>query len=118
MPAQTEPEDRAVRMARFAPLGWLRMGIIGCLGGDLRLLPQYLPTPEPDADLFALYRAFVQQMIELLHGHGDMYSNLATARLLAGDITAAEDILNNLRADRFKLDHGAGYCIVIASEAL
>ncbi|HKU41150.1 MAG TPA: hypothetical protein VJR89_23470 [Polyangiales bacterium] len=118
MPTHTDPKERAVREARFAPLGALRLNLLGCLGGDMRFLPQYVPTPEPEADLFALYRAFVERMLEQQRGEEDVHSLLATARLLTGDITAADEILNNLRPDRYASDHGTGFCIWIASRAL
>ena len=45
-------------------------------------------------------------------------SLLGALRLLAGDIEAAETILDALPAVPFTLDHGAGYCLVAPFEAL
>jgi hypothetical protein len=118
MLTHTDPQARAVRVARLAPLGRLRLRLLGCLGGDTHVLPQYLATPGPDDDVFAAYRGFVRDVIERQRGQEDVHSLLATARLLTGDIAAADDILNALRSDLYKSDHGAGYCVVIASAAL
>ena len=105
-------------MARLAPLGLLRLRVLSCLGGDTRVLPQYVPTPGPEQDVFAVYRVFAQQVNEQLRGEEGLQALLSTARLLTGDISGADDILNTLRNELVELDHGAGYCRVIPSVAI
>jgi hypothetical protein len=118
VPIHENPQQRAARVARLAPLGLLRLRILSCLGGDTHVMPQYFATPGPDEDLFAAYRAFVRDMVERVRGEEDAYSLVAAARLVTGDLSAADDILNTLRAERFEPEHNTGFCVVIASTAL
>jgi hypothetical protein len=45
-------------------------------------------------------------------------SLLAAARLLTGDLDAAEIIVDHLPLKSFQVDHGAGYCVVLPQSVL
>ena len=43
---------------------------------------------------------------------------LGAARLLSGDLSGADTILENLPEQPYQLDHGTGYCLIQAQHAL
>jgi hypothetical protein len=106
-------------MKLLEPLGRTRWRILGCLGGDIPSFPQYLAVA-PGEDVFRAFRSFVQRMIQASAGVDEQPTRalIGAARLFTGDIAGADEILDHLPATPAKLDHGAGYCLVVPTEAL
>jgi len=107
------------RIARLQALGRQRLRVLDCLGGDSRFGPGYF-EPAPDVDIFDAFRAYVARMTEVwaAESHPLSLSLPAAGRLLTGDLTAADVILDHLPAEPYKLDHGAGICWVTPQYAL
>jgi hypothetical protein len=101
------------RITRLLPLGRQRVLVFECLGGNSPIAPAYFECLD-DTDIFEVFHAFVARTSQLCAG--DTYpltiSLLAAARLLTGDLAAADAILDHLPPEDFKLDHGAGICVV------
>jgi hypothetical protein len=93
--------------------------VLGCLGGDSPQQPHYF-DPAPDEDVLEAFRRFVARLVEQWRDESDprTVSLLAAARLLTGDLDAADDILKHLPAEPVRLDHGAGQCLVAPAHAL
>jgi hypothetical protein len=107
------------RNLHLLPLGYQRLRLLGCLGGDTPSAPGYF-APAPGTDIFEAFRAYVTHMSEMWVNESDPLgvSLLAAARLLTGDLDAAEIIVSHLPEKAFKLDHGAGYCVVMPQSVL
>jgi hypothetical protein len=107
------------RFARFSPLGLQRLRVLDCLGGNSRFGLGYF-EPAADADIFKAFADYVAQVSQQWAAETDPHviSLLAAGRLLTGDLAAADVILDNLPAEAFKLDHGAGICVVMPLYAL
>ena len=101
------------RFTRLSPLGLQRIRVLDCLGGNNTRAPGYLELPA-DADIFKVFADYVAQVSRLCAGHAAplTISLLAAGRLLTGDLAAADVILDHLPDEAFKLDHGAGICVV------
>jgi len=106
------------RLARVSPLGLQRLRVLDCLGGNSRFSGYF--EPAADADLYKAFADYVAQMSQQWAAETQpvLISLLAAGRLLAGDLAAADVILDHLPAEAFKLDHGAGICIVMPLYAL
>jgi hypothetical protein len=105
--------------ARLQPLGFQRLRLIDCLGGNSRWgLGQF--DPAPDTDIFEEFRDYVVRLsrCHASDKNSQIISLLAAGRFLAGDLGAAGIILDLLPAEAFKTDHGAGYCAVLPLHAL
>jgi hypothetical protein len=102
------------RVARLRSLGRRRVEVFECLGGNFRSQPSYFALPA-DTDIFAAFRAFIAHVTQLYASDTNplTISLLAAARLLTGDLAAADVILDHLPPDDFKLDHGAGRCLMV-----
>ena len=109
----------ANRTAHLLPLGYQRLRLLGCLGGDSPTMPGYF-EPEPAADIFAAFRDYVARMTQVWASETDRMtlSLLAAARVLTGELGAADIIIDHLPDKAFKLDHGAGYCVVMPQTVL
>jgi hypothetical protein len=107
------------RLTHLSPLGLQRLRILDCLGGNSRFLPDYF-EPAANADIFKAFDDYIAKLSRLLAAETGpiSVSLLAAGRLLTGDLAAAEVILDNLPAKAFKLDQGAGICMVIPLYAL
>jgi len=107
------------RAAHLAPLGIQRLRLLDCLGGNTPRAPGYF-APPADADIFAAFRDYAAQMSQQWGSRSDplTVSLLAAARLLAGDVGAAEPIIERFPARPVVLDHGAGICTVMPLYAL
>jgi hypothetical protein len=105
---------------RLSQLGVQRLRILGCLGGDTRQLPQYF-DPQPGENVLEAFERFVERMVRQ-HGGEQAdsltISLLATGRLLSGDLSGADDILDHLPAAPPQRDHGAGHCLNAGAAAL
>jgi hypothetical protein len=104
---------------RLEPLGYSRLRLLSCLGGDMPHLPQYF-APGPQEDAFAAFRGFVDRMVRLCADANDpmVRSLIGAAQLLTGDLSGADVIVEYLPATPVKLDHGAGYCLTASQAAL
>lgn len=104
---------------RLASLGYTRRRMISCLGGDMPSLPQYLKL-RTDEDAFQAFRGFVERMIQRCQTDEDQLTRalIGAARLLIGDLAGADEVLDHLPVTRVKLDHGAGYCLVVPTQTL
>jgi hypothetical protein len=82
-------------------------------------LPERWGLP-PGEDVFRAFRAFVQRMIQTSVAIDEQPKRalIGAARLFTGDIAGADEIVDHLPATPVKLDHGAGYCLVVPTEAL
>ena len=49
------------RTAQFLPLGYQRLRLLGCLGGDSPTMPGYF-NPDPDMDIFEAFHHYVASM--------------------------------------------------------
>jgi hypothetical protein len=107
------------RTSQFLPLGYRRLRLLGCLGGDSPTMPGYF-DPAPDTDIFEAFRHYVASMSQKWAAETDRItiSLLAAARVLTGDLDSAETIIDHLPVKAFKLDHGAGYCVVMPQTVL
>lgn len=104
---------------QLAPLGHMRLRIVGCLGGDMPSLPQYLKLA-PGETAFAAFRRFVARMAQSCSADRDPATRglIGAARLLVGDLAGADEILEHLPPTAVTLDQGAGYCGVLPARAL
>jgi len=107
------------RTARFLPLGLQRLRALECLGGNSPQAPGYF-APAADVDIFEAFRRHVARLSQQWAAESDpmTVSLLAAGRLLCGELTAADVILDHLPAQMIKLDHGAGSCLVLPVYAL
>ena len=108
-----------IRTAQFLPLGYQRLRLLGCLGGDSPTMPGYF-NPDPDMDIFEAFRHYVASMSQKWAVETDRItiSLLAAARVLTGDLDSAEAIIAQLPINTNKVDHRAGYCIVMPQTVL
>lgn len=104
---------------QLAPLGHMRLRIVGCLGGDMPSLPQYLKLA-PGETAFEAFRRFVAHMTQICSADRDPATRglIGAARLLVGELTGADEILEHLPPTAVTLDQGAGYCRVLPARAL
>jgi hypothetical protein len=102
------------RAAQLSPLGTQRLRLLDCLGGSTPRAPGYF-APPADANIFAAFHDHVAQMSRQWGSQSDplTVSLLAAARLLIGEVDAAELIIDRFPARAVKLDHGAGICTVM-----
>lgn len=107
------------RTALLSPLGLQRLRVLDCLGGNSPHAPGYF-TPPADGDIFNAFSCYVAQVSPQWATASDSstISLLAAARFLTGDLVAAHVIIDQLPANAFKLDHGAGFCLVAPLHAL
>lgn len=105
--------------ARLQPLGLRRLRVLACLGGDMPGAPGYF-APAPGAEIFAAFREHVAALSRRWAAGADpsVLVLLAAARLLCGDLAAAETILHHLPEAPVRLDHGAGLCLVLPVHVL
>ena len=106
------------RDAWLAPLGLQRFRVLDCLGGTDPRSPGYLERP-PATDVFAAFRSHVQMLSRRWDNRHEQTTRLlAAARVLIGDLGAADVILDRLPATAYRLDHGHGHCNVADIYAL
>ena len=107
------------RTSRLMVLGRQRVRVLECMGGNDRFAPGYF-EPSADADIFDAFRAYVAEISQQWAADPSPLAVplLAAARLLTGDVTAADVIVDRLPAKPYQLDHGAGRCWVTPQIAL
>jgi hypothetical protein len=107
------------RTAQLSPLGLQRLRVLDCLGGNSPHAPGYF-APAADGNIFDAFGNYVAQVSQQWAAASDAatVSLIAAARLLTGDLAAADVIVDHLPAKAFKLDHGAGICQVAPLYAL
>lgn len=103
----------------LAPLGPNRLRLLECLGGNDVRLPGYFAAAE-GLDVLQSFRQHVASLVERWSKDADPLtaSLLAAARLLTGDLSACEAILDRLPVNPIKIDHGAGICVALPFQAL
>ena len=101
------------RMSRLSPLGVQRLRLLDCLGGHSPKLQGYFQIDENE-DIFAAFRNHVAWLSKEWAAETDpiTISLVAAARFLSGDLDEANVVIDCFPAEAFKLDHGAGYCVV------
>lgn len=111
--------SEGARAARLAPLGVQRLRITSCLGGDMPRLPQYF-DPSLGEDVFGAFRSFIGRMVQRTASASDAATRslIGAGRLLTGDLSGADEVIDHLPAEPYALDHGAGYCLVAPAQAL
>jgi hypothetical protein len=107
------------RTKQFAPLGYTRLRIVSCLGGDMPSLPQYVKLGAGE-DVFEAFRRFVSSMVQSCAADRDQLTRslIGAARLLVGELAGADEVLDHLPSTAPTLDHGAGYCLVVPTRSL
>lgn len=107
------------RMAELAPLGTQRLRVLDCLGGNAEHAPGYFAL-SAEADVFAEFRGYVARIAERWGAEADpsTASLIGAARLLIGDLDGAGAIIDHLPVTAVRLDHGAGYCLVVPIASL
>lgn len=104
---------------RLQSLGPQRLRVLVCLGGDMPRAPGHF-APDPGADIFSAFREHVTALSQRWTAGADpsVLALPAAARLLCGDLAAAETILDCLPAAPIERDHGAGLCLVLPFHVL
>jgi hypothetical protein len=106
-----------------ARLGTLRLRIVSCLGGDQRWSSHaaaWTAATRAASDPFAAFRMFAEHVRQACLSATDprVLSLVAAARLLAGNVDAAEGIVDHFPEHPPRTDHGAGFCLTAPSQAL
>jgi hypothetical protein len=99
---------------RLAPLGFPRLRVLDCLGGSSPGSPNSFAVPPEGVSIFGAFRDYVTEQSKQRANESDplAVSLLAAGRLLAGELSAADVILDHLPAQGFKLDRSAGACVI------
>lgn len=107
------------RTTRLSSLGSQRLRLLDCLGGNTRFAPSYF-SPPPGVDTVDAFDSYVAELSARWDSETDplAMSLLAAARLLTGDASAARVIVNRLPPTYPRLDHGAGFCLIVPQQAL
>ncbi len=108
------------RLMKMNPLGRPRLRVLDCIGGNDEFgIGEF--DPDASGSLLNSFRLYVLAAVAKWDNIGTdpvHLSNMAAARMLIGDLDAAGRILDLLPEKAFKLDHGAGRCIIAANLAL
>ena len=95
----------------FLPLGINRFRILDCMGGNDNHSPDFFQAA-PGQDIVEAFEDHFRRLCrkEGYLSHRGTRLLLTAARLLSGDMTAADVIIDELPVERIRLDHGSGYC--------
>jgi hypothetical protein len=101
------------RQQLLDPLGFVRLRILECLGGNDRHAAGYFPL-DVDQDVFLAFREHIERLSDAWSSEKDPLTRnlLAAGRLVIGDIDAANDIFDRIPHEVMRLDHSAGVCVV------
>jgi hypothetical protein len=111
--------DVIERARLLSNLGPQRGRVLQHLGGNEPDLPGYLKL-SPDTEILEAFGRHVRELSRKWAADADpaVVSLLAAGRLLSGDLSAADTILDHLPAKPFKTDHGAGIALVMPLHAM
>ena len=101
-------------------LGYQRLRLLSCLDGSRSWAPF---EPGPDEDVMMAFSEWTARIVREYAGTAGPSPDvtlalLGAARLLSGDLSGADIILENLPEQPYQLDHGAGYCLIQPLHAL
>lgn len=102
---------------RIDPLGYLRLRTLNCTAGWNPKAFGYFNPPE-DINVFTAYHNHIARLSTKWRDDDYPGGLLPAMRLLSGDLSAAEQILDGLPSEPYEVDHGAGYCLVLAQRAM
>ena len=107
------------RNAWLAPLRLQRFRVLDCLEGNQIRSPGYLAFAR-GVDAFNAFRTHVETLSRRWadEPHGQTRQMLAAARVLVGDLAAADTVIDGFPVRAYELDHGHGYCNVAHLYAL
>lgn len=99
------------RLSRFHPLGLRRNLLLDCLGGHTPQAPGYM-EPAEDEDIFAAFARHIEELArnDAFASDGMTALLLAAGRLLTGDVSAADLILDHLPSVETEMRFGQRYC--------
>jgi hypothetical protein len=99
------------------PLGTLRLRLLACLQADNPRLATFFDPPA-DRPIFECLHEHLGKLYEKFSD--DPYSRIfvAAGMLTFGDLPRADDILNYLPRSPVVIDHGAGWCALVACETV
>jgi hypothetical protein len=114
------PYQESTQAKQLEVLGYQRLRLLSCLDAS-RWSIHFQPRPEED-----VFKAFREWMVRVVREYGATAGRppdvtralLGSGRLLSGDLSGADTILENLPEQPYELDHGAGYCLIQPFEAL
>lgn len=107
------------RWAAMQPLGVNRQRVVACLFGDMASYG-HMFDPEGQTSVLEAFREFVldrqtrwSSSTELFH-----HAIVAAGRLLTGDLSGADRIIELLPERAHVTEHGAGKCLLLPSRVL
>lgn len=98
---------------RMRPLGDLRCRILACLGADNRKLPAFFDPP-PDRPIEESLHRHLLKLHEAFAADPDSRRIVAAGLLSFGELARAGEILSQFPREPVVLDHGAGWCPLVA----
>lgn len=102
-----------------SPLGTTRLTVLACLGGDMPASPGFF-APAPGEEIFAAFARHVATLVTRFGPDENPLSRslLGAARLVVGDLTGADAILDHLPPAPYPRDHGAGRCLTVPQRTM
>jgi hypothetical protein len=98
---------------RMQPLGALRCRILACLGADNPKLPTFF-DPTPDQPLHECLHQHLLKLYDKCAADPESRRIVAAGLLSFGELARADEILSQLPREPMVIDHGAGWCSLIA----
>jgi len=102
---------------RMRPLGNLRCRILACLGADDPKLPAFFDPP-PDMPAGEALHRHLLELHDAFGADPDSLRIVAAGLLSFGELDRAGEILSRFPREPITLDHGAGWCGLIAYSAV
>jgi hypothetical protein len=99
--------------ARMQPLGARRCRILACLGADNPKLPAFFDPPR-DRPVHEYLHRHLLDLHEKWGDDPDSRRIVAAGLLSFGELTRADEILSRFPPKAIVLDHGAGWCPMVA----
>jgi hypothetical protein len=99
------------------PLGNLRCRILACLGADNPKLPAFFDPPQNGPMLESLHRHLLKLQQEFA-ADPDSRRIVAAGLLSLGELARADEILSRFPLHPVAMDHGAGWCPLVAYSAV